>query len=109
MSITPSGTIAASGVRAATAVVRNRAHNTANLTTPGFQPGRTTLIEDAPGVRAQTQWGAQVDNPEPGDTSGVDLAQETVQGITARTLYTASLAVIRSEDERLGTLLDTEA
>lgn len=37
----------------------------------------------------------------------VDLAREAVERIEASALTTANLKVIRAEDERLGTLLDT--
>lgn len=48
-----------------------------------------------------------------GDTSPnakeVDLAKEAVERIEASALTTANLKVIKAEDERLGTLLDTFA
>jgi len=41
-----------------------------------------------------------------GEYSGTDLAQEALTQITASRSYEANLAVIRSEKDRLDTLLD---
>ncbi|MCU0665443.1 MAG: flagellar hook protein FlgE [Myxococcota bacterium] len=44
-------------------------------------------------------------SPEPGQE--VDLAKEAVERIEASALTTANLKVIKAEDERLGTLINT--
>jgi flagellar basal-body rod protein FlgC len=106
--ITSPSQIALTGVRAATAVIANSAHDTANINTAGYRPGRTTLEDTGAGVRAVVQTGGVPEGAKPTDHSEVSLVEETVDQIAASALYAANLAVIRAEDERLGTLLDTK-
>jgi len=98
-------TTALSGLRAAGQVMRNSAHQVANVSTDGFEAGSTTLSDAAPGVRAQEQPGGRV-QAKKNQHSDVSLAHETVAQITAQTMYSANLASIKTEDEVLGTVID---
>ena len=99
------GTTALSSLRAAGQVMRNSAHQVANVNTGGFEAGSTTLGDAAPGVRAQEQPGGQVQDNR-NQHSNVSLAHETVTQIAAQTMYSANLASIKTEDEVLGTVID---
>ena len=107
--LTSASRIALSGVRAATAVIGNSAHDTANINTAGYRPGRTDLTDTGAGVRAVVETGGVPETAGPDDPSEVSIVDETVDQIAASALYAANLAVIRAEDERLGTLLDTKS
>jgi flagellar hook protein FlgE len=107
MSSSPIGSIGLSGLKAAAKVLNNSAHNVANINTPGFEPGRTLLEDAQPGVKARVETGGvAADNSAA--FSSVDLAQETVTQIGASAMYSANLASIKTEDELIGTLLDTK-
>jgi len=99
------GTTALSGLRAASQVTRNSAHQVANVNTDGFEAGSTTLSDEAPGVRAEEQPGGQV-QAKMNLHSDVSLARETATQIAAHTMYGANLASIKTEDEVLGTVID---
>ncbi len=107
MSTSPIGRLGLSGLQAATKVQNNSAHNVANINTAGFEPGRTSLEEVPEGVRATVQTGRANPRAE-SDYSSVDIGQEMVTQITASAMYRANLASIQTEDEVLGTLLDTK-
>ena len=105
MSITPASRIATGALRAAGTATANSAHNTANINTKGFKPGRTTYSDMDPGVQARAQAG-RVDEAQADRHSETSLVRETTERIGAAIMYRANLSVIRDEDERLGTLLD---
>jgi len=108
MSSSRIGSIGLSGLKAATKVLNNSAHNVANTNTPGFEPGRTLLEDAKPGVRARVETGGVA--PDSNEAlSSVGLAQETVTQIGASAMYRANLTSIKVEDELLGTLLDTKS
>lgn len=102
--------IAQSGLQAAQARLDSAAHNVANAQTPGFK--RQT-------VQAQAQFAA----PTNGDTAGRgvvvslsqaglaggDLAQDMVDQVAARQSFVANVAVLKTSDKMLGSLLDTRA
>jgi flagellar hook protein FlgE len=75
------------------------AHNTANALTDGFKRVRVDA-ETAPqgGVRARV---SQAEQP------GADLVADTIDRISASTLYEANLTVLAVDDELKGALLDT--
>jgi flagellar hook protein FlgE len=99
------GTTALSGLRAAGQVLRNSAHQVANVNTSGFEAGSTSLSDQAPGVQANEEPGGRTaaKSVQPSSTS---LAQEAVTQVGAQAMYNANLASIKTEDEVLGTLID---
>ncbi len=107
MSTSSIGRLGLSGLQAAAKVQNNSAHNVANINTPGFEPGRTTLEEAREGVRASVETGGVAATSDR-DYSSVGIGEEMVAQITASTMYRANLASIKTEDEILGTLLDTK-
>ena len=102
------GSIAASGLRAATTRLGVAAHNVANVSTDGYQPARTVALEERGGGVS-----ARVERPEvagvgrvsgehdaeAGSGSEVDLGGETVQEMLAQRAFSANLAVLRTADE----------
>ena len=95
------GSIALSGLNAASLQVQASAHNIANLQTPGFR-------------RQQVQQSAQ---PEGGvrtaltraDGAGDALADDVVNQLEAAIVYRANLSVLKTNDKLLGSLLDAHA
>lgn len=107
--------IAASGLRAQLTRLQSSSHNVANLLTDDFRPQRVDLqARPGGGVQATVSPSEQRGFPRYdmdtgellGEYSGTDLAQEALTQITASRSYEANLAVIRSEKDRLDTLLD---
>jgi len=105
---------ALSGIKAHLTMMDATAHNIANVNTDNFHAYRVTLHEVNPnGVEAQ------IDRPNApgghryvneGDTavegSNVDLAGEMVSRIVSESSIKASVELIKSQDEILGTVLD---
>ncbi len=87
-----------SGLQAAGLRLATAAHNTANLNTPGARAQRVAQTEQARlgGTRAEVR----TSESEP------DLATETVEQISAGHAFRASAAMIRAQNEQLGTVLD---
>ncbi len=93
------------------------AHNVANLDTDGFKKSRAVMEETPPGgVQARVQTvntpGPRVLDPSsPGarfvEKSNVDIGEAMVDLITARRSYEANLETLKTENELLGSLLDT--
>lgn len=90
---------AAAGLAAQSTRIQVSAHNIANANTPGFAPQQVTLAEAPGGLRAIVE-------PGPDPASGVDLATELIDQLSASRAYEANLAVLRSESERVDALLD---
>jgi len=91
------------------------ANNTANVNTDGFKKSRVDNQEahpagvkvtisrtDAPGTPLPVEEGSL----NPRESSNVSLEEEMINLITLPHQYRANLAVIRTEDEMQGTLLD---
>lgn len=103
--------IAASGLNAAQAQFTATANNIANLNTPGYQAQRVDLVDLSPnGVGIG---GVTTDpSPAPVDANGkptgsnVNLADQSVDLMREKVLYTANAAVMKTADRMLGTLLD---
>jgi len=102
--------IAASGLQAAQFELGVSANNIANADTPGYKAQRADLVDLSGGGVAVA--GTTAD-PSPGPTlpdgsqgSNVDLANEVVNTIQARILYTANALVFRTADQMYGTLLN---
>ena len=111
-----SSTISLSGMSHASTLLSATANNGANLVSEGYQAKRVAATDVAGGgVRSQMS----VDTtPGPillsqegtfSQASNVDLERETVSLLTSTHLYAANLAVLRAEDEAVGTLLDQKA
>jgi flagellar hook protein FlgE len=96
------------------AVISN---NIANSESDGFKKSRADLKEgDSGGVEVNI---TQVNTPGPTVTvdennttvekemSNVDLAEELPQSMITQTGYNANLKMVKTQDEMLGTLLDT--
>lgn len=110
--------IAASGLQAQSARLHSSAHNIANLLTDDFRPQRIDL-QARPGGGVQAIASSSQERGIPrydmqtgevlGEYSGTDLAHEALTQISASRSYEANLAVIRSEKDRIETLLDVLA
>jgi flagellar basal-body rod protein FlgC len=109
------GTISA--LRAFVTKLGVTADNIANVNTDGFKRNRAVLHEDlSGGVRVQLSKdqspGLRYDVIEDGqkiekETSNVDLGQEIPDLMLTKRAYQANLKTIETQDEMLGSLLDT--
>ncbi|MFO6419813.1 flagellar basal body protein [Hylemonella sp. W303a] len=94
--------IGLSGLQAAQLRLDSAAHNVANLNTSGFK--RQTIIQqDAPDL-AGTR--TRVDQA---NTEGVVLESEMVEQMSAAHAFKANLQTLKTQDDMLGSLLDTKA
>lgn len=93
------------------------ANNIANVNTDEFKKSRVTLSEgsnggvsatvdvvNTPGIPKET---IQNDRPVQTESSNVDLAEELTEMIPTKTLYGANLKALKTQQDMLGTLLDT--
>jgi flagellar hook protein FlgE len=106
-----------SALRAFVTKLGTTANNIANVNTDGFKKNRATLHEDqnggvrveisrdeSPGFRyAEIQNGEVLEK----ETSNVDLAEEIPDLMLTQRAYQANLKTIETQDEMLGSLLDT--
>ena len=93
------------------------ADNIANVNTDGFKKNRATLQEDQNGgvrveIRRDNSPGFRYDAVENGEkvekeTSNVDLTEEIPELMMTKRAYQANLKTIETQDEMLGSLLDT--
>ena len=93
------------------------ADNIANVNTDGFKKNRAILQEDANGgvqveIRRDDSPGFIYDAFENGETveketSNVDLTEEIPSLMVTKRAYEANLKTIKTQDEMLGSLLDT--
>ena len=104
-----SGTVALSAVRAASMRMRVASHNIANIGTVGFYPHDTVSEALADGGVAVTETRRRPPrHPRPA-YSQRDFAGEIVTLMRAKHAYTANLAVIKTEDQNIGALIDVLA
>ena len=110
------GTSTLSALRAFGVKMEVTAHNVANASTDGFKKDRALLSEgnkghvqvhvekiDTPGhLVYETRDGVMSEK----ELSNVDLAEELPRTIPDQRGYEANLAVLRTRDEMLGTLVD---
>ena len=114
--ISSASSTALSALRVHGARQSQSAHNVANVNTDGFEARREAPTEARrpPGVESRNvptnapapvavRDGAQV------ALSNTEIGGETVERISAAHAFKANLAVIRAEDEKLGSLLDLKA
>ena len=96
--------IASSGLHAAQLRLDASAHNVANMNTPGFrrQAVDQQAAADGAGVQASVR-------REPAAEEGVALEREAVEQMAATYAFKANLQVVRTADERVGSLLDVQA
>ena len=93
------------------------ADNIANVNTDGFKKGRATLHEGHNGavrveISRDTSPGIRYDVLEDNEivekeTSNVDLAEELPDLMMTKRAYQANLKTLETQDEMLGSLLDT--
>jgi flagellar hook protein FlgE len=97
-----------SGLRASSAGLAVQANNVANQLSDGYKAKRVDLVAEASGgVRVS----GVSDDPTPAGPapSNVDLASETVQGMSFDLMYRANLKVLKGADELTKTTLDLKA
>jgi len=109
---------AISGMNSNTVRAAVAANNIANASTDGFKASRATAASSGSGlpemdITESTEAGSRLSRSDglPGDaeyqeSSNVDLAEEFVQLSIAEHGYSANAAVIRTQGEMLGTVLD---
>jgi flagellar hook protein FlgE len=104
------------GVSALTANTRAldvAANNVANASTKGFQPQQANFQESQPagnGVSLSTSAQALSAADASGNSSsGTDLAREASNSLVYKAQFDAAVAVVKTADSTLGTLIDTKA
>jgi flagellar basal body rod protein FlgG len=104
--------IAASGLRAANTRIEVSAHNVANANTDGFDPQRVDQARLANGGTRASISQPDLSNPlymrdgQLTEASGTDFTSETIEQMRATQAFKASIAVLRSSDQMLGSLFD---
>ncbi|MFI8618419.1 flagellar basal body protein [Acidovorax sp. NPDC077693] len=95
--------IGSSGLQAAQLRLDASANNVANMNTPGYRREVVAQQEakDSAGVQATVQRGQ--------DAKGVALEQEAVEQMSATYAFKANLQTIKTQDQMMGSLLDTRA
>ena len=101
--------IGASGVTAGLTALSNSANSIANAATQGFVPAQVNFSESKPAgggvsISLQGQQLAAGDRP-----SATDVAADITSSLVYKAQTQASLSVIRTSDETLGSLLDIKA
>jgi flagellar hook protein FlgE len=95
--------IGSSGLQAAQMRLDASANNVANMNTPGYR--RTVVAQqeaaDSAGVQASIQ--------REQDARGVALEQEAVEQMSATYAFKANLQTLKTQDQMMGSLLDTRA
>jgi len=94
-------TVAQSGLQAAQNRLGASAHNVANGQTDGFKRVQAQAT-------AQPQVGVQVTFSRAA-TEGADVNQDVVDQLSAKPSFAANLAVLKTADQMMGSLLDTKA
>jgi flagellar basal body rod protein FlgC len=100
--------IAGSGLDAASTILSVAAKNMANLNTPGYAT-ETALVGDVPGGEGVEVVRVVVNVPEAasgGGGPGVDAVAQAIEIRKAQVLYAANAAVIRSQEQMFGSLID---
>jgi flagellar hook protein FlgE len=109
---------AISGISSSSARAAVAANNIANANTSGFKASRITVESSGSGqqetpITESTESGSFIprsdglpEGSELEETSNVDLAEKFVQLQISEHGYSASAAVIRTQGEMLGTILD---
>ncbi|WP_295007236.1 hypothetical protein [Sulfurimonas sp.] len=94
-----------SSIQAHQSMMNTNANNVANVNSDGFIPRDTRMAANEGGVKANTR---MADNN--GSTrSQTDLAKEISDQIILQNATAVNVTAIRTQDEMLGSLLDTKA
>lgn len=108
MAISPLN-IAASGITAGLSALSNSAHSIANTSTRGFQPAQANFSESAPagtGVSISFQGQQLASGSLPSTTN---LESEITNSLVYKAQTQASLAMLKTSDETIGSLIDIKA
>lgn len=97
--LSPMSSTSLSGMRIAQAALDASAHNIANLATPGFHRAGVVV--------ADTAAGGATASPTRAAQARHAVASDMVDQLVAKNLFLANLAVFKTSDQLLGTLLDT--
>jgi flagellar hook protein FlgE len=100
--------IGLSGLRTSALGVAVTAQNVANVNTPAYRALQVDAQEQPGGGVRAAGLSRSAEPAVPGG-SNVDLASEAVALTTQSGAYRASLAVVKTQDELLGTALDLRA
>lgn len=102
-----------SALKAAEKLLEVSAHNVANANTDEFKSQEASLNEDEHGgvkvtISESTEPGREYDrgDGERVESSNVDYATEAVNQISARVMYAANLASLKSHEDTYKTLVD---
>ena len=119
MSISPVTSSALRGIEQEQRRLGGLAHDSANISTPGYDPaarGAAGAAEakgpNAGGqqeTRASERAALESQSLGVAGISRVDLAQQAIGRITGHAAYRANLAMLKTADELSGTLLDRQA
>lgn len=96
--LSPISSVSLSGMRAAQAAIDAAGHNIANLATPGFRR-QEVLSSMVPSGGVQTTF-------SPAARGGHAIETDMVDQLAARNAFLANLAVFKTGDQLLGSLLD---
>lgn len=96
--LSPVASVSLSGMRAALARLDAAGHNIANLSTPGFR--RQQVLADT-----QAAGGVQTSFAQ-SERQGANIEADMVDQLVAKNAFLANLAVFRTGDQLLGSLLD---
>lgn len=101
-------TIASSGLRAAARALEVSSSNVANMATPGFSPSRTELSATRDGgVQADVRRDVQQSSDDiVSHVSGTDVTSELISMMSAQRAFTASMTVLKAEQEMTSAILD---
>jgi flagellar hook-associated protein FlgK len=109
------------GVSALTANTRAidvAAHNVANASTKNFQPQQANFQESQPAgngvslstsAQALSAADASANGTNGTSASGTNLAREATNSLVYKAQFNAAVAVVKTADSTLGTLIDTKA
>jgi flagellar hook protein FlgE len=97
--LSPVSSTSLSGMRVAQAALDASAHNIANLATPGFRRSGVVVVDSVSG-------GATA-SPTQAAQARQAIETDMVDQLVAKNLFLANLAVFKTGDQMLGTLLDT--
>lgn len=93
--------VAVSGLHAEQAVLNASAHNVANTNTPAFRRQQV--------VTSEQRGGGVVTARQQSDTVGPALEADVVAQLQAKNAFLANLAVFKTSEKMVGTLVDRSA
>ena len=96
--------VSASGLQAASLRHDVTANNVANVNTDGFESSSIVFKDNNPGTSAAAI--RRKPNISPNNTSNTDLSKEMPDMSISKTAYGANAAVIKTQSEMTGEILD---